>query len=122
LESITDCHRCPQLFVVRPHSGNPLKFGESTQSLRKLKPYIGTEITVWSQQGFHIATREESIFFTDKVYEIRIDKSGELLNHYQARRGEFIHRDNKDHWWLLGFLLLGIWLPFRVVWKHRRAV
>ncbi len=121
LVNITDCYRCPQLFEVKLDSGDHLEFGASMDSLIKLKPYIGSEVTVWYQQGFHIATIKEPHFFIDQVYEIKIKKNGEMLNQYQIRRGEWIARDNKDHWWFLAFLLLGLWLPFRIVWKHRKA-
>jgi hypothetical protein len=122
LVGVTSCHRCPQLFEVLQQSGESVEFGTAKNNLLKLKPYIGTEVTVWSQIGFHVPSSRETKIFTNETYEIKIHKSGEMLNQYQAKRSEWIARDSKDHWWFLGFLLLGIWLPFRVVWKHRKPV
>lgn len=120
LSDIVNCHRCPQLFTMRKQSGEFIEFGTSMKNLLELKPYIGREITVWWQRGFHIPNSSEIGFFNKKAYEIQISKSGEVLNQYQDKRNEWVTRDAKDHWWFLGGLFLGVWLPFRILWKYRK--
>jgi hypothetical protein len=121
LQSVTSCIKCPSLFEVRQQNGTSTIFSSYPGELNKLRLYTGTDVTVWSQVGFQLPTLGDGHFFFNKVYEIKIQKNSEFLNKYDKNRDKWLMQENSQRWWDFVFLLVGIWLPFRVWWKHRRV-
>lgn len=123
LTAISECPRAcvPTLFVRAKNSSSPIEFPIAKRDAQKLKSYIGTQIVVWSQTGFRWPNFKDTNFFVERAYEIEIQKTGQFLYQYQSRRGQVARHDQNDHWLDIFLLMVGVWLPFRVLWRHRHA-
>lgn len=121
LTAISECPRAcvPTLSVRAENFSSHVEFPIAKRDAQKLKSYIGTQLVVWSQTGFRWPDFENTNVFIERVYEIKIQKAGEFLYQYQSRRGQVARHDENDHWLRIILLLVGVWLPFRVLWKHR---
>ena len=103
-------------FVLRESGGNEIRYSVNIFEALKLQKSRNALITVWSQQGFRLIRLERN------AIEVRLDKTGRYVFEYGKYRDRLIQRDERDHWWYWGMLLLGIFLISLPWLKHRKPI
>jgi hypothetical protein len=115
LSAVSVQRRGPSYLVVTKTSGDEERIFARWIPGTDLKKRIGQQITVWSQPGFELFHGLDQ-----KAAEVRLDTENRYVLGYSDRRPEGIQFDEKNHYWFLAMLGLGIFLIAKPVWKHRR--
>lgn len=117
LSNVVISRRGPSYLVVTTSSGNDERFFARSLQRIDLSNQIGHHVTVWSQAGFELFYGR-----IKEARELRLDDSGRYVLMYMKNLPWLIQKDEKDQYWFLAMLALGLFLITRPVWKHRKPI
>ena len=115
LSHVSFQRRSSSYLVITTKSGTKERIFARGLPHTDLKLSLGQNVTVWSQTGFELFNG-----VVQKAAEVRLDAQNRYVLGYSDRRPGGIKFDEKNHYWFLTMLGLGIFLIAQPVWKHRR--
>lgn len=117
LSDVSLQRRGPSYLVITTTTGNEERMFARWLPGTDLNMRIGQRVTVWSQAGFELFNGR-----VQKASEVRLDAENRYVLGYSDRRPDGIQFDERDHYWFLAMLGLGLFLIAKPVWKHRKPI
>jgi hypothetical protein len=114
LSHVSIQRRSSSYLVITTKSGTEERLFARWLPHTDLKLRIGQHVMIWSQTGFELFNG-----VVQKAAEVRLSEKRFVLG-YSDRRADGIQFDEKNHYWFLAMLTLGLFLITKPVWKHRR--